>query len=409
MAPTTARPAAPVDAPPVGARPPQTVSAPWWRGPAAGAVVLALAFALLVLAYLLARPLALLLAAVVVAQALAPLVDRLERRLPRGAAVALVYVVLVVGAALAGWLAVPTLVRQGQQLVIAAPGLIGRGRAWFAEVDPVGADRVVAAVQAAVDRFTGALVGLPLAVVSSTLEIVLVLFMSAYWLAAAPALRRFVLGLVPPDRQGRSDGVLTAVGETMGGYVRATLANAVIVGALVYGGLLVIGVDYPLVLALIAAAGELVPVVGPILASVPALAIALTESPRHAAFVLAFYLVMQQLESNLLLPAMMRRQADIPPLVSLFALLAGSAVGGLLGALVAIPLAGALRVVVVRVLAPAQRSWAGSPGDAPDAPNDQSGTPDDGLGNRGDPPDGSAAAERGADGRTTPGSVPAAG
>jgi len=150
------------------------------------------------------------------------------------------------------------------------------------------------------------------------------------------------------------------MGQTMGGYVRATGINGVIIGAMTYVGLLVIGVEYTLVLAVLAGLGEFLPVVGPIFAAIPAIAIALIESPQQAIVVTIFYIALQQLESNLLVPFIMRQQADVPPLLSLFALLAGSALGGLLGAIVAIPLAGALRVLVVRVLAPAEREWSGA-------------------------------------------------
>jgi len=101
-------------------------------------------------------------------------------------------------------------------------------------------------------------------------------------------------------------------------------------------------------------------VVGPIFAAIPAIAIALVDSPQQAIIVTIFFIALQQLESNLLVPFIMRQQADVPPLLSLFALLAGSALGGLLGAIIAIPLAGALRVLVVQVLAPAERAWSGA-------------------------------------------------
>lgn len=128
----------------------------------------------------------------------------------------------------------------------------------------------------------------------------------------------------------------------------------------------VIGVQYPLVLALISASSEPIPVIGPIIGAVPALAVALLDSPTQALIVLAFKVGLQQFEGQLLAPNIMRRQTDVPQLLVLFALLAGTAVGGLLGALVAIPLAGALKVVVMRIIAPAlRRQLATLHGEAP--------------------------------------------
>jgi len=73
-----------------------------------------------------------------------------------------------------------------------------------------------------------------------------------------------------------------------------------------------------------------------------------------------FFLVLQQLESNILVPFIVRRQADVPPLLSLFAITAGAALGGPLGALAAIPLAAALRVLILMVVVPAERKWSGA-------------------------------------------------
>ena len=102
------------------------------------------------------------------------------------------------------------------------------------------------------------------------------------------------------------------------------------------------------------------PVVGPILAAAPAILIALLESPTLALMVLGFYVALQLIEGYVLFPLVVGSQSEIPPLLIIVGLVAGGAVGGALGALVAIPLAGALRVVVVRGVAPAirRRTWA---------------------------------------------------
>ncbi len=353
---------------------PQTTEEPstaWWRGAAIAGIALALAIGMLALLWLLVRPLTLLLIAIVIAQVLTPIVGRLERWLPRGIAIVLVYLVLVLIVGAIGALVLPPLIAEGQSLVINAPELVSRSRKWLDGIDPESANRVTAAVQSAIDRFSDALLSLPFTLFSSIIDVILVFFMSVYWLIATPALSRFALSLFPPEHRRRADHVMDAMGETMGGYVRATAINGVIIGVMTYVGLLVIGVEYALVLAVLAGLGEFLPVVGPIIAAIPAITIALLVSPQQAIVVTIFFIVLQQLESNLLVPLIMRHQADIPPLLSLFALLAGSSLGGLLGALIAIPLTGALRILVIQVLAPAEREWSG----ADDAPmHDRAGT-----------------------------------
>ncbi len=332
----------------------------WWRGAAIAGIALATALGGLVLLWLLARPLTLLLIAIVIAQVLAPIVERLERWLPRGVAIVLVYLALVVVVGGLGAVVMPPLVSEGQSLVLNAPDLVARSREWLRGIDPDSAARVSAAVQTAIDRFADVLLSLPFTLFSSVIDVILVIIMSIYWLIATPALSRFALSLFPPRHRRRANDVMDAMGQTMGGYVRATAINGVIIGVMTYVGLLVIGVQYTLVLAILAGLGEFLPVVGPIFAAIPAIAIALVDSPQQAIIVTIFFIALQQLESNLLVPFIMRQQADVPPLLSLFALLAGSALGGLLGAIIAIPLAGALRVLVVQVLAPAERAWSGA-------------------------------------------------
>ena len=343
-------------------RPAASPAAAWWRGAVIAGVALALAIGTLVVLWLLARPLTLLLIAVVIAQALAPVVARLERWLSRGIAIVLVYLALVLVVGGLGWLVVPPLVAQGQSLVINAPGLIVRSREWLDGIDPESANRVTAAVQSGINRFADVLLSLPFTLFSSVIDMILVVFMSVYWLIATPALSRFVLSLFPAEHRQRTNAVLDAMGQTMGGYVRATAINGLIIAVMTYAGLFVIGVEYLLILAVLSGLGEFLPVVGPILAAIPAIAIALLDSPQQAIVVTVFFIALQQLESNLLVPFIMRQQADVPPLLSLFALISGSALGGVLGTLIAIPLAGALRILVLRVLAPAGREWSGGDG-----------------------------------------------
>lgn len=333
-----------------------------WRAALSHAFALALAFGLVVTLALLLRPLLLLLAGAVIALALATVVDWLERWLPRTAAVVLVYLTLLAAVGLVGWIVLPPLVSQAQSLAAAAPDLVVRGQEWLDRWDPlpVNQDQVVGAAQRLLGRIAGLLVSLPARVLSVTLDITLVLAMSAYLLLAGPALHRFMLSLVAPRHRQTADSVLREMGRTMGGYVRGTLLDGLIVAVLVYVGLALIGVQFPLVLALIAFTGELVPVLGPIVAGAPAVAIALLDGWQRALIALVFYVVMQQFESYVLLPNIMRRQADIPPLLTLFALVAGAALAGFLGALLALPLSGAIRIFVLRVVAPAVRRWSGA-------------------------------------------------
>lgn len=146
----------------------------------------------------------------------------------------------------------------------------------------------------------------------------------------------------------------------MGGFVRGVVIDAIIMGMLAFIGLSLIGINNPLLLSVITMFGEFVPIVGPIIAAVPVVLIALLQSPGNALLALGLYIVLEQVEGHLLTPNIMRSKTSISQVLILFALMAGGTIGGILGALIAIPLAGALRVLVVEVVAPAIRQQTGA-------------------------------------------------
>ena len=328
------------------------------------AIALALAFGLLYVVWLLLRPLALLFAAVVVATTLEPIVDLLERRLPRVLAVVAVYLALALVVAGIGWLIVPSVTEQARTLAENAPDLVQRAQDWLNRWQQGSDARISERLQSGVGRFGTTLATLPLTLLTVAAELLLVLGMSVYWLIVKPALRRFALSLLPERQRAQASDVLSEMGRTVGGFIRGAALDGLIMAALVYVGLLILGVEYPLVLAAVVFVGELVPIVGPFVAAVPAVGIALLDSPAQAIKVAVFYAVIQQIESNIVEPNVMSKQTDMPPLLVLFALLAGGSLAGVLGALLAIPLAGALRVFVLRVIVPAVRRWTGAAGAA---------------------------------------------
>jgi predicted PurR-regulated permease PerM len=329
-----------------------------------GAVTLALSLALLWLAWMFARPIALLVAAIIVANALEPVVDYLMRWMRRMFAIAAIAITVFAGIAIAIAVVVPNVMGQVDDVARTLPTLIERGRQLAEQWVPWTGDLGVSLLEPPRNESNGSggssqVTSLPLAVVSSLFEAVLVAFLALYWLAAMPTLRAFLLSLIPPDRTDETRELLEEIGQTMGGYVRGVLIEALLIATIVYLGLWIIGVEYPLTLAVLAGIGEFMPYVGPILAAAPAVLLALLESPTQALIVLGFYVGLQLAEGYLLFPFVVGNQSEIPPLLIILGLLAGGAVGGVLGALVAIPLAGALRIVILRVVAPAIRRRTG--------------------------------------------------
>jgi putative heme transporter len=331
-----------------------------WRSIGIGTASLLLAALVIVAVWVLAHPLAMAVLAVAIAAALAPLVSWLSRRMPRTLAVLLIYLALLALLVGAGWLIVPAMVDQAMAIGERLPDVAARLEEWAAGWGLLDDIAIFDTLASQLASAAGWVLSVPLALLASLFDIFLILFVSTYALIESPRLSRFVLSLFPESQRHRANTVLNEMLQAMGGYVRGVALGGLAVGFITYIGLSIIGVQYALVLSLFAGLMEFAPVIGPIIAAMPMLAIALLASPAQFLAVLVFVIVLQQIESALLTPNIMKSQTEVSPLLVILALLAGHTVGGLMGALVAIPLAAAGRVLVTRVIAPAVRRWTGA-------------------------------------------------
>ena len=327
----------------------------WWRIVAAGAMAIFLGLGALELVPLLAYPIALLIFAVSIAAALAPIVERLEHRLPRPVAILIVYLAVILGFAMIGVLTIPTLIAQAQRIGKLAPDLIARATDSLASYGFVNTS-LASTLGPQLGQISSTLVSLPLTLFSTLLEIFLVIVMSVYWLFVGRPLRDYVLSLIPAGSHQRARFLFGSLGRAMGGYIRATVINGLVMGFLTFLGLYFIGADFPLVLGLLAGFFELVPIIGPIISGLLVFLAMLLQSTTLAVIAVVYMLLLQQLESHLLVPNIMRSQTEISPLLVILALFAGDLIGGLLGALIAIPVVSAIQVLVVEILIPRLRA-----------------------------------------------------
>lgn len=332
-----------------------------WRATLPLAAALVLGLGTLLVIRLIARPLAFLVIAIAIAEALAPPVAWLERWMKRSVAIALVYLILVALLVLAGWLIVPALIAQGQELALRAPALMEQVQLIVRRGDRITGGQLATVLGGMGQQLIGFVASLPFWLFRTLVDVLLVGFLSIYWLIGAPALERFALSLVAERRRDTASRVIEQMGRAMGGYVRGAAINAVVMGALAWLGLALIGVNYALTLGVLTMLGEPVPIIGPVIVAIPVVLVALLQSPTTALLALGLYVVLQQVEGQLLTPNIMRGQTDVPQTLVIFAIVAGGAIGGLLGVLVSIPLAAALRVFVLQVVVPVVRRWTGAP------------------------------------------------
>jgi predicted PurR-regulated permease PerM len=174
-------------------------------------------------------------------------------------------------------------------------------------------------------------------VITVLVDTVIVL-VTAFWLLNdGPALRRGLVGMLPNRVRDHADFAIDAVRVVIGGYVRAQLFLAFVIGTLAWVGCTILGVPYPIVVGVAAGVFELVPLLGPFLGGAVGIALALTVSPVLALYTLVLFVVIHVIEGYILAPRIQARFIQLHPLVAFLALIAGIEVAGFLGALFAVP------------------------------------------------------------------------
>ncbi len=295
--------------------------------------------------------------AAIVALLGAPVADLLSSRLrlPRTLAVLVTMVVGLGLLALLGWLISTPLVQEGRTLASQVPGLVHRldttGTAIQRQLSAHGirinaVSFVTSKLASLAPQLTGLAVSGLTGVVGVVVDVVISLVLAFWLMRDGRELRSSFIGLLP-TRVGRElDFALQAFAVVVGGYVRAQLLLAVVVGLLAGVGTGLLGVPFPLVIALTAAIFELIPLVGPFAGGAVALLLALTKSPTLALFTLILFLAIHAIEGYVLVPRIQGRFVQLHPLLTLLALFAGVEVAGFLGALVAVPAASYLAVLL---------------------------------------------------------------
>ena len=288
--------------------------------------------------------------AAVLAAGIAPAVHRVRvfwrfwsrRNLARGTAVAIVYLPFVILVLTLGLILVPRLVSDFRELSTQLPVLIETNLLQPLEkYIPMGAvrdalrdggvpqTRVFGYVRSAATVF-GAVVA--------------ILFMIAYMLVDAQRLRNLILLIYPADVRGDRRRTLTRMGNKISSWLAGQLVLASIIGALTFVALMLLRIPYALPLAILAAVGEMIPVIGPILGAVPALAIAILHSRWQFWAVLVFAVLLQKFENLFIAPQVMSRKVAISPLAIFVAFMMGASILGIVGAIMAIPAAAIVQV-----------------------------------------------------------------
>jgi predicted PurR-regulated permease PerM len=212
----------------------------------------------------------------------------------------------------------------------------------------------------------GSVVSIGSGLVSVVGDLLTVFLLSITWMAVTRDLKGFLVELFSPRRRPLVDELIAETGRAFAGYVRGVTINMLAIGCLALLACWLLRLPAPVLLGVFAGLCELIPLLGPFLGAVPAVLLGFTIAPLYPLVVAAAFLVLQQLESNVLTPVVMRHEVGLRPFVVILALLVGAALAGVWGALVAVPIGSAIQIVIVRVVAPAIRARQVAPA-APDS------------------------------------------
>jgi len=311
-----------------------------------------------------ARVVVLVFVAILLASALEPLVDRLRARLPvgRGVTVLLVYAAFFIAVLVLAFLVIPGAIRQFNDLGNQLAPLLADARSWARSIEPralsASLTALINAIQEAVaPRVPDApdpdeVIAIGLTVADFAISLTAVLAMVYFWLTGRARLQRFALALLPEARRGGTREAWNEIELRLGSWVRAQLILMTSIGVMTGIAYALIGLEGAVLLALIAALAEAIPLVGPALGVIPALVVAATTGQMETVIIVAVvYIAIQTLESNVLVPMVMKNTVGVPPFLVVAGILAGAAIGGIVGALVAVPLAAAIIVVLERAQA----------------------------------------------------------
>jgi predicted PurR-regulated permease PerM len=296
--------------------------------------------------------------AVLLASALEPMIGWIREHLPlgRGATILVVYAGFFVGVLTVSLIVVPGALRQAGDLLADLPPFFAEARAWAETLRPSALSGSVTALIDAVAQILrppeplepDEVVEVGGVVAEAATGIAAVLTIVFFWLIEHARLQRYALAFLPAHRRAGAREAWNEIESRLGMWVRGQL---VLMGSIgVAAGLLcaVLGVPGALLLGLIAALTEAIPIVGPVLGAVPAILIAATVSPELALVIGLGYLALQIVEGSVLVPLVMRNTVGISPLLVLVSLLIGGQLGGLVGAFLAVPVAASLEIILSR-------------------------------------------------------------
>ncbi|PRO66901.1 AI-2E family transporter [Alkalicoccus urumqiensis] len=293
-----------------------------------------------------------------------PLVRLLERFIPTVLAILTIFLTFIGAATLVVWLAGPLVVRQISSFINNFPSFMNDTESfisnlmqndWFQRIMEMealqnfDASSITENISTILQQSGGNLLSFLGMLVSVITVLVILPFVLFFLLKDAHKLPDNVLRYFPEDQQEEGHRIMSDMDSTISAYIQGQAIVSVFIGILSYIVYLIVGLDYSIVLALIAMFTNLIPFIGPFIGTIPAVIVALFDSPVTALWVILGIVIIQQIESNLISPNVMGHKLQIHPLTIILLLLLASNLAGLIGLILAIPTYAVTKVIVQNV------------------------------------------------------------
>ena len=273
-----------------------------------------------------------------------PVINRWERKIKRVPAV-IALLLLVLGIVVfASYIIFPPLVKQISSLIQSLPDLVNRLE--FLGRYRTYAESGIKSLVGNAGSITGGFVSVTMSLFGGIFAFFTAVVLTIYLLLDKNGFRNFVISIIPESSREPIIDVARKMSLKVGDWFRGQLLLMLSIAVLDLIGLSIIGVPYALTLALISGLLDMIPVIGPIIAGVIAALVALSLSPLQTLFVIILYIVVQQIESNILAPNIMKKAVGLSPVVIILAVMIGAKLLGLIGALLAVPTSALVSVVV---------------------------------------------------------------
>lgn len=276
--------------------------------------------------------------------ALKPLVNRLEKsRIPRALAAFLVFMSALLSFIFILIFIFPPLIQESVLFLKNLPILIVDTFPFLS--DYINAESLLRFLPDITQNFVRVVGGL----FSNMIFLISIIFFTFYFLLEEKFLKNFLERFLDEDQSERIVAIAAKAEERMGAWVWGEILLMTVIGVMTYIGLVVVGIRFPLSLAFLAGLLEVIPIIGPTFAAIPAFFVAASTSFYMGGATLLLYFVIQQLENNLVVPVVMKKAVGLNPITTLIALSIGGKLGGLMGVILSVPAALFIETILVEV------------------------------------------------------------